>query len=94
MTGFRTATRWTPPVYLVEYLGAPRKPPCHVYRTGRDETKRSGSVFHVKGDIQKAMQCEVKAGRKPEESLRLRPGHLLVGWTQRGLGLRPRHLRW
>ena len=54
------------PVYLVEYLGAPRNHHAIYVETQQDE---SGTLFHVKGDIQTGMTYEAKQlSRKPELS--------------------------
>lgn len=54
------------PVYLVEYLGAPRNHRAIFVETKADE---SGELFHVKGDIQNGMSYETKqTSKKPEMS--------------------------
>ncbi|KAH8884176.1 hypothetical protein GQ53DRAFT_830100 [Thozetella sp. PMI_491] len=54
------------PVYLVEYLGAPRNHHAIFVETRTDE---SGELFHVKGDIQNGMSYEAKPmSKKPEMS--------------------------
>lgn len=54
------------PVYIIEYLGAPRNHHAVFVETRQDE---SGTIFHVKGDIQNGMTYEAKqTSKKPELS--------------------------
>lgn len=54
------------PVYLIEYLGAPRNHHAIFVETQQDE---SGTLFHVKGDIQNGMTYETRqTPKKPDLS--------------------------
>ena len=64
------------PVYLVEYLGAPRNHHGIFVETQNNGT---GTLFHVIGDIQKGMTYESRQlSRKPDES------HTFVSKSQLG----------
>jgi hypothetical protein len=64
------------PLFLVEYLGAPRNHHALFARVKLQD--RAGGLFHVKGDVQNGMVYEYRVTKPPEDSVSF------VGMTQLG----------